>query len=78
MMMTIISREEWLRRYAARIKERAATDDAFAMQCAEAGAEAYEQGERAAGNVLIWEDTPMCNPEEQADEELSCWTDDGD
>lgn len=76
--MTIISREEWLRRYAARIKKRAAVDDKMAMDIAEAGAEAYAEMEKAAGNVLIWEDTPMCNPEEQADEELSCWTDDGD
>ena len=77
-MMAIISREEWLRRYAARIKERAAVDDKMAMDIAEAGAEAYAEMEKAAGNVLMWEDTPMCNPEEQADEELSCWTDDGD
>ena len=76
--MAIISREEWLRRYAARIKERAAVDDKMAMDIAEAGAEAYAEMEKAAGNVLMWEDTPMCNPEEQADEELSCWTDDGD
>lgn len=58
-----MTREEWTRRYAARIKERAGVDDDFALQCAEVGATEYQRE-----NGDVW-----AEPEEEADIELSYW-----
>lgn len=64
----IPSKEEWQRRFAARIMACASWDEIPAMQCAEAGFE------------LMVAEAPefVLDPEGAADEEISCWTDDGD
>lgn len=64
----IPSKEEWQRRFAARIMACASWDEIPAMQCAEAGFE------------LMVSEAPefVLDPEGAADEEMSCWTDDGD
>lgn len=77
----VISREEWVRRYAARIMEKAAWAEDAATMAAEAGAEEYERDERAAGDAVVWWGGPNGahnTPEDQADEEMSYWTDDGE
>ena len=68
-----MTRDEWIDFYAERVMERAGWTAEEAKRAAEAGADVYEQNERAAHNALVWE-----NPEAEADEEMSCWTDDGD
>jgi hypothetical protein len=73
---SIIGRVEWERRYAARVRQRAGWSLEEAAECARVGAEAYEQNERAAGNVVIFAATPDSTPESEADEEMSYWTDD--
>jgi hypothetical protein len=64
----IPSKEEWQRRFAARIMTCASWDEIPAMQCA------------AAGFELMVSEAPefVLDPEGAADEEMSCWTDDGD
>lgn len=77
----IIGRAEWERRYAARIMERADWPEHAAIEAGRVGAEEYERNEREAGNVVLWIGGPMGmsdTPEQQADEEMSCWDDDGD
>jgi hypothetical protein len=77
----VISRDEWVRRYAARIMEKAAWAEDAAMMAAEAGAKEYERDERAAGNAVGWWGGPggmLDTPEDSADEEMSYWTDDGE
>lgn len=66
-----MTRDEWKRRYAARISERSGWSAEDAAECAEIGAECYEQNERGAGNAVEW----SCS-EEEADEEMSYWDDD--
>ena len=66
-----LTREEWLRRFADRIKEVAGWDDADAMSNALAAADTHEHNERACGNSINWMD-----PEEDADCEMSYWDDD--
>lgn len=68
---TSLSREEWIERYAARLVERSGVAEDFALDAAKIGAEYYASSERAAGNALSWD----C-PEDEADEEMSNWTDD--
>lgn len=63
-----IAQDEWQRRFAARIMACASWDEWPAMQCAEDG---YE---------MMMSESPefATDPEGAADEEMSCWTDDGD
>jgi len=68
-----VNKEEWIKRYAERVQKMAGWNEDAARNAAEAGAEVFEDNERAAGNALAWE-----NPEDEADEEMSCWSDDGD
>ena len=78
----VIPREEWERRYAARIMERAGWPEHAAISASKAGSEACEEQERGCGNAVIWWGGPSGaaddTPEEAADEEMSCWTDDGE
>lgn len=63
-----ISKEEWQQRFAARIMKYADWAEQPAMQAAESG---YE--------YMTTESPEFANdPEGAADEEMSCWTDDGD
>ncbi len=64
-----MNRNEWTARYAARVVNRAGWTHEEAQEAARVGAEVYENN--AAGNALAWED-----PEAEADEEMSYWTDD--
>lgn len=68
-----LTREEWSRRFAARIMEIAGWDERAAMRCAAEAADQHEQNEREVGDTVDWLD-----PEEEADVEMSYWTDDGD
>jgi len=80
MTPTEITRDDWKRRYAARIMDRAKWDECSAVAASEAGASAYEESERAAGNTVIWWGVAPgsdLTPEDAADEEMSYWTDDG-
>lgn len=72
-MTTTLTRDEWMRRYAARVMERAGWEEHQAIHASRAAAEAFKQDELAVGNALAWE-----APEEAADEEMSNWTDDGE
>ena len=77
----VIPREEWERRYAARIMERAGWPEHAAIAASKAGSEAYEEKERGCGNAVVWWGGPSGadnTPEDQADEEMSYWTDDGE
>ena len=78
----VISREEWQRRYAARIMERAGWPEHAAIEAGRVGAEEYERSERAAGNAVVWLGVsaggPWDTPEDLADEEMSYWEDDGE
>ncbi len=58
-----MTREEWTRRYAARLKEVAGIPDETAMQLAHVGAD-----ENFANNGDEWLD-----PEDDADVEMSYW-----
>lgn len=68
-----LTREEWTRRFAARIMEVAKWDEIPAMRAAEDAAAEHERYEREAGDTVDWLD-----PEDEADCEMSYWTDDGD
>jgi len=75
----VITRKEWTKRYAAQIRRLAG--DEGAEDAAEAGADGYEQDEREAGNPVVWWGGPTNathnTPEDEADEEMASWTDDG-
>lgn len=76
-----ISRAEWERRYAARVRQRAGWTEEEAAEAARDGADEYERNERAAGNVLTWQDKTGAganSPEDEADEEMSYWSNDGE
>jgi hypothetical protein len=81
-VLGVIPREEWQRRYAARIMERAGWPEHAAIEAARVGAEEYERNERAAGNAVVWLGVsaggPWDTPEDLADEEMSYWDDDGE
>lgn len=80
-LLGVIPRQEWERRYAARIMERAGWPEHAAIEAARVGAEEHERNERAAWNAVVWLGGPsgtFDTPEEQADEEMSCWGDDGE
>lgn len=68
-----LTRDEWMRRYAARVMERASWDERPAMMAAQAATESEELMAREEGRAVAWVD-----PEESADSEMSYWTDDGD
>ncbi len=68
-----LTREEWMRRYAARVMERASWDERPAMMVAQAAADGEELGASEEGRAVEWKD-----PEDAADDEMSYWTDDGD
>lgn len=68
-----MTKDEWKRRYAARIMEQAEWPEVPAIQASEVAAQEYERMERAAGNAIVWE-----RPEQDADDEMSYWEDDGE
>jgi hypothetical protein len=68
-----LNREEWMRRYAARVMESASWDERPAMMAAQAAAESEERYASEEGRAVEWKD-----PEDAADSEMSYWTDDGD
>jgi len=77
----VIPRATWEERYAAQVRKRAGWTPAEADECARVGAIAYEESERAAGNAVVWWGGPSGannTPEDEADEEMSYWTDDGE
>lgn len=77
----VIPREEWERRYAARIMERAGWPEHAAIAASKADAEAHEESERGCGNAVVWWGGPSGannTPEDEADAEMSYWTDDGE
>ena len=69
-----LTREQWIRRYADKIKVMAEWPEDSAMACAIASADTYEDEERVAGNALSWDNR---NPEEEAQEEMTYWDNDG-
>lgn len=76
-----ITREAWMRRYAAQVMKRAGWTQEEADEVAAIGAQEYEANERAAGNAVVWWGGPSGadnTPEDEADEEMSYWTDDGE
>lgn len=76
--MTTITREEWVRRYAARIEERIHCGDKQSLEVAEVGASSEEDMCRISGKPVEWLDEPGLTPEDAADDELSYWDDDGE
>lgn len=66
-----LTRDEWVRRFADRIKEVAEWNEADAMSAALAAADSHERNEREVGETVDWLD-----PEEDADVEMSYWDDD--
>jgi hypothetical protein len=64
----LISQQEWQRRFAARIMKYANWAEQPAMQAAESGYEYMKSESPEFAN----------DPEGAADEEMACWTDDGD
>jgi hypothetical protein len=76
-----ISRDEWQRRYAARIMEKSDWPEHAAIEAARVGAELYEEDEWSPDRPVVWWGGPSgehMSPEDLADEEMSCWTDDGE
>lgn len=77
----VISREEWTRRYAARLMTVAAWPEHAAMDAARVGADLYEEDEWQPNKLVVWWGGPSgehMSPEDSADEEMSNWTDDGE
>jgi hypothetical protein len=77
----VISREEWTRRYAARIMEIAEFPEQAAISAAEIGADLYEEDEWHPEKPVVWWGGPSgehMSPEHAADEEMSYWEDDGE
>lgn len=68
-----LTREKWMERYAARIMYVAEWDKESAIAAADAGADAVVEDAMYSQSQVEW-----INPEEQADDEISCWEDDGD
>jgi len=65
---TAVPKDEWKRRFAARIMLRADWPEVPAMQCAEAAVAEYDD----------FQEDFQSDPEAAADEEMSCWSDGGD
>lgn len=77
----VITREEWTRRYSAQIMKRAGWTQSQADEVAAIGADEYERQELECGTAVIWWGGPSGannTPEDEADEEMSYWTDDGE
>lgn len=78
----VITRDEWVRRYATRIHERAGWTMEEAMFAANNGAAVVQENSaRENGKAVVWwggPDGEHNTPETEADEEMSCWTDDGE
>lgn len=77
----VITREEWERRYAARIMDRADWPEHSAMHAARVGADCYEEDEWKPDQKVVWWGGPSgehMSPEDMADEEMSNWNDDGE
>jgi hypothetical protein len=77
----VITRAEWEARYAAQVRKRAGWTHEEAAECARVGAETYEEQERSFGNEVMWWGGPsgaLNTPEDEADEEMSYWDDDGE
>ena len=69
--MTAMTREEWERRYAARVMEVADMPEQQAMEIARIGSEVYEEQE---GGAVNWAEAEC--PEDMADDEMSYWEND--
>lgn len=67
-----ITDAEWKRQYAARLMVRGGMPELPAIECAE---EAYRQ---AVDDYRVGMDDGLTDPEEAADEEMSCWENDGE
>lgn len=67
----VIPRAEWERRYAARVMGRAGWPEHAAIDASKAASEVYDEAERGPYGA-------NSTPEEEADEEMSYWTDDGE
>lgn len=77
----IITRDEWVRRYAARIQERAGWTPENSAEAARVGAEVHEGEAADRGEHVVWwggPDGSGFSPETIADDEMECWTDDGE
>lgn len=77
----VITREEWVRRYADRIHAVSGVGVGVAEEAAAIGAEEYERQELGCGIAVVWWGGPSGannTPEDEADEEMSYWTDDGE
>jgi hypothetical protein len=75
----VITREEWVRRYADRVEKRANLSRIEAEEVAKVGAEVHEHNARAGGDAVVWWGGPAgehSTPEDEADEEIGYWTDD--
>lgn len=70
-----LSAEEWKRRYAARVMEVSGMLEHQAIEVARVGRELYDEEVREYGqdSADVWG-----GPEDLADQEMSCWDDDGD
>ena len=66
-----MTKDEWIARCAARYQERAGMTPEQANEAAKACFEA-ESGETEFSEAVEY------RPEDCADEDMSCWTDDGD
>lgn len=71
--MSTADREEWIRRYAARVRQQAGWSLPEAEEAARVGAEVYAASERAAGNAVVWCLGLTLGPEHYADDEMSYW-----
>lgn len=74
-----ITREEWERRYADRVRQKAGWTHEEAAEAARIGAITYEEQERGCGNEVVWWGGPSGadnTPEDEADNEMSYWDDD--
>lgn len=65
-----LDREEWTRRYAARVMERTGMLEHQAMEVARVGRQEFDR------EIKTWGDAILTDPEECADEEMSYWEND--
>lgn len=78
-MAVFITKEEWIRRYAARIGEVTNSAPEHCLECANVAAATIEQEHKAQGCTPVWYGVrcgSQVSPEEDADEEMSNWSDD--